>query len=976
MNRRSIAVFIAIACLLLLRSASFAQLPTPTYGWNLGNTLEPPGGEGSWGPAATQNLINSVADAGYNTIRIPVAWDSHANQSTYQIDAAWMARVKQVVDWCYAKNLYVIINCHWDNGWLENHITGTVDPTINAKMNSYWTQIATTFKGYDSKLIFAGANEPNAGTAAQVSTLMSYYKTFIDAVRATGGSNSSRWLAIQGPNTDIDKTDSLMNTMPSDSTSGRLMVEVHYYSPYQFALMDSDQSWGAMFYFWGAGYHSTTLPSRNATWGEEAYMDAEFDKMQSKFISRGIPVILGEFGAYRRGNLIGADATLNYASTTYFNKCVVDKANNRGIKPIYWNTPGGIFDWTSGAVTDQSTITALTGGAALPPTGVAVAVAPAIITQPAGQTVTAGNPVSFFVSATGTAPLSYQWSKGTTAIAVATSASYAISSTASADAGSYTVTITNAAGSVTSNPATLTVNAGPTFTTQPLSQPAFVGSTISFVALATSATPITYQWQKGGINILNATGATLTLTNVQLSDASSYAVIATDSGGSATSRFARLVALVPQQNAITYATTVSSTGVTAGGIVNFDYFVTNVGTKAWGVHHYLSIRDVNNTFVAFSSLIGILPGETTTANLKFPAPTTPGTYTYYVQGLEDGVEFFSTQTTVTLTVLAPVTNAITYNTTSFPVSAAPGSNVIFTYNVTNTGTATWGATHILSLKNGGGSVISSTPLTVLAPGASKTVNLSFTVPTTPGTYNYTVQASQTGVGNFGTQANLTLVVLAPRPNAIVYNRVRYPGEVVPGAVLSLKYTLSNAGAQAWGAGHYVSLRDSNESYLAFIALNGTATSATKTVEFTLTAPTTPGKYTYYVQALEDGIEFFSTQDVVIVTVVALPLGNAVSYNTSTIPVTAAPGATVNFTANVTNCGTRTWGTTHYLSFRDVDNTFLAFPSLNGVTPGASRTSSLSFTAPTTPGIYTYTLQAFEDGVAFFEMADTVVLMVQ
>ncbi len=523
---------------------------------------------------------------------------------------------------------------------------------------------------------------------------------------------------------------------------------------------------------------------------------------------------------------------------------------------------------------------------------------------------------------------------------------------------------------------TLTVNIGPSITTQPLSHPAFVGGSVSFICVVSGAPIPTYQWQKGGINIPGANASTLTLPNVQLSDAGSYALVATNVAGAVTSRFARLVVLSPQQNAITYATTKSSTGVTAGGMVNFDYFVTNVGTKAWGAHHYLSIRDVNNAFVAFSSLIGILPGETTTANLNFPAPTTPGTYTYYVQGLEDGVEFFSTQTTVMLTVLAPVANAITYNTTTFPVSAAPAANVIFTYNVTNTGTATWGAGHFLTLKNNAGTTLSTTPLTVLAPGASKTVNLSFTAPTIPGAYTYTVQASQAGVGNFGTQANLTLVVLAPQPNAIVYNRVRYPDEVVPGAVLNLKYTLSNAGTQSWGAGHYVSLRDSADNYLAFIPLSSTAVGGSKTVEFTLTAPMAPDTYTYYVQALEDGIEFFSTQDVVIIKVLTLPLGNAIAYNTSTIPVTASPGATVNFTVNVTNRGTRTWGTTHYLSFRDVDNTFLAFPTLNGVAPGASRTSNLSFIAPATPGIYTYTLQAFEDGVSFFEMADTVVLLVQ
>ena len=603
--------------------------------------------------------------------------------------------------------------------------------------------------------------------------------------------------------------------------------------------------------------------------------------------------------------------------------------------------------------------------------------APAITAQPVSQIVVEGDGVIFSAAASGTPQPDYQWRKNGVDLSGATDSSYRISRTTSGDAGSYTFIATNRAGSVTSNPVTLTVKVIPVFTIQPLSSAAFVGTTINFVAVASAATAISYQWQKGGVNIAGATGPALSLTNVQLADAGSYAVIATDAGGIvATSRFARLVVLVSQQNAITYATTVSSTGVTAGGIVNFDYFVANVGTKTWSANHYLSIRDVNNSFVAFSSLIGILPGETTTANLSFPAPITPGTYTYYVQALENGVEFFSTQTTVTLTVLAPLANAITYNTTTFPVTAAPGSTVIFTYNVTNTGTATWGTNHALSLTNSGGVTLSSAPLTVLAPGASKTVNLRFAVPSMPGSYNYIVQASQSGVGNFGTQANLTLVVLAPQPNAIVYNRVRFPDQVVPGAILNLKYTLNNAGTQSWGATHYASLRDSVDNYLAFIPLNSTGAGGSKTIEFTFTAPTAPGTYTYYVQALEDGVEFFSSQDVVIITVDALPLGNAITYNVSTFPLTAAPGATVSFAANVTNRGARAWGSTHYLSFRDVDNTFLAFPSLNGVAPGSSRTVDLSFTAPFTPGIYTYTLQPFEDGVSFFEMADTVVLLVQ
>ena len=365
------ATILAIVCLLILPLGAFAQLPTPTYGWNLGNTMEPPCGVGCWGPLPTQALINGVTNAGFNTIRVPCAWDSHANQSTYQIDPAYMAQVKQVVDWCIADNLYVIINDHWDGGWLENNIGTSVDPTINAKMNSYWSQIATNFAGYNNHLLFAGANEPNVSTAEQMSTLMTYYNTFISAVRSTGSSNTSRWLVVQGPSTDIDTTYNLMNALPTDPTPGRLMVEVHYYSPWNFCGLTSDQTWGDMFYFWGQAYHSTDDPSRNATWGEEDYLDAEFQKMTDKFVSQGIPVMIGEFGAMKRTTLPEPDLDLHLASRTYFHKYVADSARSHGMSPFYWDTPGAgqAFDWTTGAVYDPDNVTALTGGPALPPPG-------------------------------------------------------------------------------------------------------------------------------------------------------------------------------------------------------------------------------------------------------------------------------------------------------------------------------------------------------------------------------------------------------------------------------------------------------------------------------------------------------------------------------------------------------------------------------------------------------------------------------
>jgi endoglucanase len=376
---RSLATsLIAFTCLLLLPLTAVAQLPSPTYGWNLGNTLEAPGGEGTWAPPATQELINAVAASGFNTIRIPIAWNSHANQSTYQINAAWLARVKEVVDWCYAANLTVIINSHWDNGWLDDALDGNVDPSVNARMHAYWTQIANTFANYDSKLLFAGANEPPADTAAKMSELMVYYQTFVNAVRATGGNNSTRWLVLSGPYTNIDLTDELMNTLPDDPTPGRLVVEVHDYAPYQFTLMTSDASWGKMFYFWGQGYHHPTRLDRNATWGQEDYIVAQYQKMKTKFVDQGVPVLLGEFGTGRRtgySDLTGADYNLHLASRTYWNKTLVDAANAMGLRPVYWDNGWAgsngfaVYDRISSAVIDQASITSLTGGPALPPPG-------------------------------------------------------------------------------------------------------------------------------------------------------------------------------------------------------------------------------------------------------------------------------------------------------------------------------------------------------------------------------------------------------------------------------------------------------------------------------------------------------------------------------------------------------------------------------------------------------------------------------
>lgn len=340
-------------------------------GWNIGNTLEAIGGETAWGnPMITNALIQLVKASGFDAIRLPASWDQYANQETAEIDAVWLARVKQVIQYCVDNDMYVILNIHWDGGWLENNVTPEQQVNNNAKQKAFWQQIATHLRDFDEHLIFAGTNEPNVDTAEQMSVLYTYHQTFIDAVRATGGKNAYRVLAVQGPNTDIERTNSLWSQMPTDTVANRLMLEVHFYTPYQFTLMNEDQGWGNQFFYWGADFHSTTDTAHNPSWGEEETVDQLFSLMKSQFVDNGIPVILGEFSAMRRTDqLSGDNLALHLASRAYFHQYVTEQANAYGLLPFYWDTGGldnfssGIFDRNSNSVFDQQTLDALNQGA-------------------------------------------------------------------------------------------------------------------------------------------------------------------------------------------------------------------------------------------------------------------------------------------------------------------------------------------------------------------------------------------------------------------------------------------------------------------------------------------------------------------------------------------------------------------------------------------------------------------------------------
>jgi hypothetical protein len=336
--------------------------PNPTYGMNVGNELEL-----SWG-APNAALFYSAAQNGFNAVRIPCAWNHNSTTNvsggvtSYPINASYMAQVKQTVDAAIAQGMYVMINDHWDDGWLENNIGTNLDPTVNVKMNSYWTQIATAFAGYDNHLLFGAANEPNVTSPNEMKVLVYYYQTFVNAVRAVGDNNTNRWLVLQSVS---DPT--WMNALPTDTVSNRLMVEYHNYTPSLFTLIHSDQSWGSAIYFWGLAYHYSGDPTRNATWGEEGAQDSFYQELDDLYVSKGIPVMIGEFGAYSASLTNATEATWNRDSTLYWDKYVAESARIHGLSPFYWSTGGSPFDYTTGAVDDQQVVTALTGGAAPPP---------------------------------------------------------------------------------------------------------------------------------------------------------------------------------------------------------------------------------------------------------------------------------------------------------------------------------------------------------------------------------------------------------------------------------------------------------------------------------------------------------------------------------------------------------------------------------------------------------------------------------
>jgi endoglucanase len=332
-------------------------------GWNIGNSLEAIGGETAWGnPIITQRLIDSIKSAGFNSVRIPVAWSRFSNATSFKIDTSWMGRVEEVVNYVLKNNMYAIINIHWDGGWMQP--TYAKQEYVNKRLSAMWRQIAVRFRNYNDRLLFAGTNEVmvdgDYGTPKPeyYTVQNSFNQTFVSTVRSTGGRNAYRHLVIQGFNTNIDHTVNFFKP-PVDVIANRLMVEVHYYDPYNFTLNENTSitQWGK----------NARDPSKTETWANESYADGQFQKMKSSFIDKGYAVILGEYAAIARLSLGNAVANSEYAGyRKYYIQYITKSAVDHGLIPFYWDNGStgdkgtGIFDRSTGAAAYRDIIEAIT----------------------------------------------------------------------------------------------------------------------------------------------------------------------------------------------------------------------------------------------------------------------------------------------------------------------------------------------------------------------------------------------------------------------------------------------------------------------------------------------------------------------------------------------------------------------------------------------------------------------------------------
>lgn len=331
-------------------------------GLNLGNTMEaydaggcetigyqwipvcgnniPSDYERQWGAEiTTQEIIDGMKAAGFDTVRIPVFWGNMMeNDGTYTINPDYMARVREIVDYAQNAGLYAVINIHHFDEFI---IRRNSLEDCQKIFTNLWTQIAEEFRDYPYNLIFEGYNEylgggqfdangnlvePERADGFKMANTLN--QTFVDAVRATGGNNAERVLIVSGYWTNIDLTTSAEFIIPTDTVSDRLMVSVHY--------VDNAMYWS------------------NKIGGQEwlNYINSQCELLKKAFTDKGIPVFLGETTSVYPGSNFAPDA--KYKDSTECLEIVLNKLNEYGFVPVLWDTSNNFYNRTTCQIKRES----------------------------------------------------------------------------------------------------------------------------------------------------------------------------------------------------------------------------------------------------------------------------------------------------------------------------------------------------------------------------------------------------------------------------------------------------------------------------------------------------------------------------------------------------------------------------------------------------------------------------------------------
>ena len=288
-----------------------------------------------WGqPASTSEMFKAMKDAGFDTIRIPVSWTNAMlgfNEGDYTIDESYLNRVEELINYGLSNDMYVIINDHWDSGWwgMFGSPTESVRKQAESLYVSMWTQIAERYAEYSDRLIFEGGNEEIGnrlnesinGTEGVLKTNELFEKAayvnnlFVKTVRATGGNNAERFLIIPGYNADITMTTDERFKMPEDEAEGKLLISVHYYTPWAYCGESAMTEWGS----------ATNLTEMN-----------ELLKSMSSFAEKGYGVVIGEYQ-------VATDNGTFKKNTEDFYENLLDNCDLYGYAPLLWDE-GELFN--------------------------------------------------------------------------------------------------------------------------------------------------------------------------------------------------------------------------------------------------------------------------------------------------------------------------------------------------------------------------------------------------------------------------------------------------------------------------------------------------------------------------------------------------------------------------------------------------------------------------------------------------------